>query len=117
MLRHELYRPAVVQTVSKLYEHDSDVVIEREEDSLEVLSLHAFLTCLVLIVKDGLDLSEALDDCSNLVSKEVAKVVYSVVCVLHYVMKQRGNYRLVAKTDIAYDNLCNRYRMQYIWLA
>ena len=117
VLWHELDRTAVVQTVSKLDQDYTHIVIEREEDSLEILCLHAFLCGLVFIVEHGLDLSKTFHDGCDLISEQAAQILYSVVGVFYHIVKEGGDDRLVSQSYVADHYLCDSNRMKYIWLA
>ena len=117
MLRHEFDCAAVMKTVCKLDQNNAYVVIQSQEDSLEVLSLHALLLGLVLVVEYGLDLSQTFYNSRNLLSKEVCQVFYCIFCIFYNIMKEGCYNRLISQTDIADDNLCHSNRMEDIWLS
>ena len=116
MFRHELDGPAVMKTVCKLDQHNAYIVVQGKKDSLEILRLHALLLCLVFVVKDSLDLCKTFDQSGDLVVEKASKIIYGIVGVFDNIMKQSGDNGLVAKADIADDNLCDSNRMENIWL-
>jgi pilus assembly protein TadC len=91
-----------MQAVGKLDQHHSYVIVERKQNAFEILCLDAFLFSLILIVENSLDLCETFNDSRNLVSEEASEVFHSIVGVLHDIVKQGGNDRLVAESDVAY---------------
>ena len=117
VLRHELDGPDIVETVCELDEHDAHVVIEREENALEVLGLHALLYCLVLIVKHCLDLCQTFHESGNLVAEKTSEVIYCIVGVFHHIMQKGSDDGLVSQSDIAYHDLCYRYRVEDVWFT
>ena len=92
MLRHEFYGPAVVETVCKLDEYYTNVIIEGEEDTLEVLGLHTLLHSLVLVVEYGLDLCQSLYKRSYFVIEKISEVIHSVVGVFYDIVEERCYY-------------------------
>ena len=122
VLGHEFYGAAVVQTVSKLYQHNTYIIIESQEDTFEILGLEAFgigviLGLLVLVVENVLDLRKSFYQRGYLVPEDMADIVHGIIRVLHHIMQQGSRYRLVAQAYIIDDNLGDSDRMQYIWLA
>ena len=117
MLRHVFDRAAVMEAVGKLDEHDAYVVIQREQDALEVLCLHALLLRLVLVVEYGLDLGESFHDRRYFVTEEVAKVIDGICGILHYIMEQGRYDGFISKTDIAHNDLGHCDRVKYVWLS
>jgi hypothetical protein len=69
MFLHEFDRTAIMEAVGEFDQHHSDIVIESQKDTLEILSLDAFLFCLVLIVEHGLDLCQTIHEGSYLLSE------------------------------------------------
>ena len=105
---------AIVQSVGKLDENDSDIIIQCKKDTLEVLGLHTLLLGLVLIVKHCLDLCQAIDKGCNLLSEKALEIINRVIGIFNDIMKKSCNNRLVTKSDIAHYNLGDSYRMQNI---
>ena len=91
MLRHELDCPDIVEAVRQLDEHNANVIIECEEDALEILSLHALLHSLVLVVEHRLDLCKTFHESGDLVAEQAPEVVYSIVSVFNHIMKKGGD--------------------------
>ena len=91
MLRHELDRPAVVETVSQLDQHNTDIVVQGKQDAFEVLRLHALLFSLILVVENGLDLCQTFNEGSYLFTEEVAQVINCIISILHNIVQEGGN--------------------------
>ena len=112
-----------MQTVCKFDEYDTDIVIEREQDSFEILGLHALraanvvVPLAVFIVQDGLYLGKSVHQRSNLVSEQIAYIFDSVAGIFHDIVEQCRANGFVAKSDFRNYNLRHLYRVDNVWLA
>ena len=122
MLRHELYSPAIVQTVRQFDEHDPHIVVEREQNTFEILGLKTLGLYVghlgsVLIVEHGLDFGQTVHQGCNLGSEQGTYVIHGVFSVFHHVVQQGGSHGFVTETDFLNYNLGYGYRMEYIWFT
>ena len=122
VLRHELNGPAVVQTVRKLDEHDSDIIIEGQQNALEILCLETLGLYVghlgaVFIVEHGLDLRQAVHQGCHLVSEQGADIIHGIFRILHHVVEQGSSHGFVSETDFLYHYLCNLNGMENIRLT
>ena len=117
VFRHELDGAAVVQTVGKFDQHNPDIVIQCEQDTLEVLCLHAFLLSLVLIVKNSLDFCQTFHQCGNLVAEQASEVINRIICIFYHIMKQSRYYGFVSQSDVVHDDFRHGYRVKDVWLT
>ena len=104
VLRHILNCAAVVEPVGEFYQDDAHIVIECQEDSLEVLSLHALssiIALFLLIFKHILDFGKAVDEGCNLVPEKVPYVFRSECRILHDIVKQGSRNGLAAQANVS----------------
>ena len=102
VLGHELDGAAIMETVGELDKRYSYVVVEREENALEVLGLEGFCIdtarfAAVFVVEYGFDFGKAVYQRGDFLAEEVAKVVYCVFCIFHYIVEERSYDRFVAE--------------------
>ena len=103
----------VMEAVGNLDEDDADVVAHGKEELLEGLGL-----CGRLVSEDSArDFGQPVHDFGNLGAEDVLYVLYRIVCVLHYIMQQRGADAGAAQSDFLAGYLRHGYGVHDIRLA
>ena len=97
VLRHEFYGPAVVQAVRKFDEHHSDIIVQSEKDTFEILCLKALGLnvrhfCTVLVVEHRLDFGKTVHQGSNLVAEQGTDIVNRIFRIFYNIVEQGGSH-------------------------
>ena len=79
---HTAERTHIMQTVGKLDEQRTDIVMDRCEHLMEVVYLLGVVVLLLLL------LGYCSDQKGDIVTESFPYILYSVVCVLHYIVQE-----------------------------
>ena len=101
-----------MQTVSQLYHYHADVFRHSHKHLAEVLDLLRSV-----LVEDGGNFGQTFNNAGNLWSEHPFDVGYCVVGVFDHVVQKCAGNGFSAKSDFGSDNLCNGYRVDYVWFT
>ena len=122
VFRHELDCPAVVEPVREFDQHNPDIIIHCQENTLEILRLDAafllqVVLAAVLVVQHILDLGQTVDQRSDLRAEKISDVFYGVVRILHDIVQKSRHDRLVAQTDVIDHDVGDGNRMNDVRIS
>ena len=89
-----------MQPVGNLDQHHTDILVDGEQQTTEVLRL---FTCLVS-EHTAADLGQTTHDLGDLVTKQSGDVLHRIIGIFHHIMQQRSTNTRATQTDLTHTD-------------